>query len=559
MARVWGRLTATRRGRLELAASGVVVVLLGGVALSMGPAIANAEKITGEPVPEELLPTVVSAALSCPALTPARLAGQLMAESGFTTAGDGSKIAGISDSDWKSWKPSDQARRADPGDNIVALAHHTCQMVGVLRSAKFDGDLWQLAVAAQHGGLEGVLNAKGIPESEKSHVDKAAGYAAWYADSDQFAVKRASPAAVAVAPADTPADLPAELVKSINEAGRICPEVTPARVAAQLRAASNFNVNLRTDAGEGIAQFSPKMWQTYAGKKKSVWDAKDAISTLGTAMCDLSNQFSAFTGADPYALALGALQWGPDTIRQAGGLPETTLPQLSDAAGQFVALYQKDARLNGGVGVPTTPKPSASVSASASASPSVSAGPSPSKSADTPASPTPSKTTKKPQAAPKLYEEGKVYQIRNGHASGIIEVPGADIASMPSGTRVQMYTSDGGKDQRWRIVAAPEAGYVNIVNHFLPMSLAVKDSSKENHAALVVQTTNRADPNQQWKLSSAGNGYLIITNRNSGKAIDLLGDDLKAPNEDGTWNAYSVQQWDYQDYAKDQRWALVEG
>jgi hypothetical protein len=562
IARAWGRLTATRRGRLELTAVGVAAVLLIGVAFEVPPAIADAHKLPGTAVPDDELAAVVAAATSCPTLTAPRIAAQLMALTGFTTSATGPKIAGMTDTDWTHWKPSTTAERDDTGDNITALAHETCQMVGQLRAAGLDGDLWGPAIAAQHGGIDAVLAAKGVPDGQKTFVDNAIGYAAWYADQSQFDPNAATPAPSpsAAASVDTDAALttavtvPAELVSAINRSGGLCPEVTPVRIAAQLRAVSNFDANLRTDQGEGIAQFSPELWAQYAGKSDSVWDAEDAIAVLGETMCDLTGQFSGFTGADPYTLALGAFQWGPNTIRQAAGLPATTVAQLADTVKAFEPTYQRDAQLNGN----TAAKPSASpsASASASASPSAPASPSPSASlSPSPQAPQAPPATSSPQ--PKLYDASKTYQLQDGWAGAILELPGDNVSTLPSGTRVQLWTDLHAPDQYWRIAAAPAGGYVTITNNFLNKSLAVENDSTSNQSKLVVEDKNPTDTNQQWKLSDAGDGKVWITNHHSGKVIDLLGDDIAAPNSDGTWNGYLVEQWDKQSYAKDQRWLLV--
>ncbi len=549
MAGVWTRLTATRRGRVHLTASGVVAALVAGVAVSMGPAIANADKITGRAVPGDLLPTVVSAALSCPALTPPRLAGQLMAASGFE--GDGAGLAGLSDEEWRRWKPSVEVQRGDARANIVALAHQTCAAVGTVRAAGVKGDHWELAVAAGHSGTDGVLAGRELSKAQSEHVDRVAGYAAWYADTDQF---QADPRpGTAAAKAVSVLAVPPGLVAPINAAGRICPAVTPARIAAQLNAASGFNANLRTDAGEGIAQFSAQLWTEYASRGASVWNTRDAIITLGTAMCDLSNQFSAISGADPYTLALGAAQWGAETIRQAGGLPRSSIPQLSEAVAHAVPTYEKDARLK-----PVTAEPTPASPAPPSPTPSSSRAASP-RPATSPAAKAPVSSPAAPSPTPRaLYDPAKVYQIRNGHAGAILELPGKDVASVKPGTKTQLWDRTGDEDQRWTITAAPDGEHVLITNHHVPLSLAVKDASKERHAPLVVVTTDRDDPNQQWRLSPDGGGQVIVTNRNSGQVMELFGIDRVNP-EGGTWRGYGVQQWDFQKTAKDQRWELVPG
>lgn len=553
LVRAWRRLTAARRGRLELTALGAIVVMLIGVAVGVPPAIANAQKIAGKPVPDAELPSVVAAALSCPTLTPPRVAGQLMAATGFDVTATGAGIAGLSDADWSHWRPAADAQRDDQQANILALGHQTCALIGQLRAAGLHGDLWGPAIAAQHGGVAAVLAAKGVPDAEKTFVDQTTGYAAWYADQPQFDVDASpSPSPSAAASAAAAVTVPADLVDAVNRAGGVCPEVTPARIAAQLKAASNFDANLRTDAGDGIAQFSPELWKQYASSGESVWSADDSIATLGEAMCDLTAQFSGFTGADPYTLALGAFQWGADAVRQAGGLPKTTLTQLATTVRQYEPAFRADGQLTDSTQV--SPSPSASASAVASSSPSVTApvtaSVSPSPSA------TPAKTPTK--AAPKLlYDPARTYQIQNGWAGAIVELPGDNVSTLPSGTRVQLWNNLKAPDQYWKISAAPAGGYVIITNNFLHKSLAVESDSAANGSKLVVEDTDAADPNQQWALSDAGAGHVWLLNHHSGKAMDLLGDDRGAPDSDGTWNGYLVEQWDLQTYAKDQRWLLV--
>jgi hypothetical protein len=568
IARAGRRLTASRRARLEVTALGVALVLLIGVVAAVPPAIADAHRLPGTPVPEAELASVVAAATSCPTLTAPRVAAQLMALTGFSTSATGSDIAGVTDVDWTRWKPRSSAERDDTGDNIIALAHQTCQMVGQLRQAGLGGDMWAPAIAAQRGGVQAVIAAKGVPAGQKTFVGNATGYAAWYADQTQFDSNAATPSPSADASARTGTDstaagtVPPTLVSAINRAGGVCPEVTPVRIAAQLSAASNFDASLRTSQGEGIAQFSTGMWAQYAGKNDSVWNADEAIAVLGETMCDLTNQFSGFTGADPYTLALGAVQWGADTIRQAGGLPVTTVVQLAVKVKSLEATYQKDAQLNGNTAASPSPSSSASPGPSPSVTPSAPAGSAPAGSA--PAGSAPSSTpavtpsaTSSPSPKPKLYDPSKTYQLENGWAGAILELPGNDVSTLPSGTRVQLWTNQQAQDQYWRIAAAPARGYVTITNYFLPKSLAVENNSTSNQSKLVVEDKNPADTNQQWKLSNAGDGQVWITNHHSGKVIDLLGDDRAAPDSDGTWNGYLVEQWDRQKSAKDQKWLLV--
>jgi hypothetical protein len=197
----------------------------------------------------------------------------------------------------------------------------------------------------------------------------------------------------------------------------------------------------------------------------------------------------------------------------------------------------------------------------ASRPPSASASPSVTPSAPVSLSPTATATaTKKTTPSPPaklLYDPSKTYQLKDGWAGAVVGLPFNNTAQ-PSGTRVQLWTNQNAPDQYWKISAAPASGYVIITNNLLHKSLAVENDSTSNQSKLIVEDTDKADPNQQWKLTESGDGGKVwITNHHSGKVMDLLGDDLSAPDSDGTWNGYLVEQWSLQTSAKDQRWLLV--
>lgn len=142
------------------------------------------------PIPGPYLPAIGRAAGACPTLTVARLAGQIMANSGFDPAmhadGGRSGIAGLTDETWQRWTPSATADRADPDANIIALAHQMCDLVGQLRLADLPGEPWHLALAAHHASLAGVVDANGVPGTSAAYVDRvvqyADRYAGWYTE-----------------------------------------------------------------------------------------------------------------------------------------------------------------------------------------------------------------------------------------------------------------------------------------------------------------------------------------------------------------------------------------
>jgi beta-glucanase (GH16 family) len=382
---VWrhgGRLgqLATAGGALGLAGLCAAVVVLG-----IGPA-GGATALTGLPVPADQLQAINSAALSCPALTPPRLAAQIMAASAFdpqaTTAEGGSGVAGLTDAAWHQWAPGPDAARSDVTANILALAHDDCDLSGLLRSAAVPGDVWQSAMAGFHSGLAAVTAARGIPAAAKDYVDTVAAYAQWYAlrpefggpgTADPTGAPTSAPALTGSAPTGSMGQavaVPDAMVADVVAAGQVCPTITPERVAAQLMAASAFNPNAISAAGtQGIAQFRPELWTRYAPAGASPWDASAAIRTLGVAMCDLVTQMSGL-GGDPYPLALAAFNFGTEQVQQAGAdRTRASLAGLLVNLAAYTGFYTADPRLNPAAPTTTTPPPTTPSSPGVAAAP----------------------------------------------------------------------------------------------------------------------------------------------------------------------------------------------
>ncbi|MEV6598523.1 hypothetical protein AB0M36_16845 [Actinoplanes sp. NPDC051346] len=404
-------------GRHRWTALGAVLLLVaavGGTSSDGRFGLAAADGTTPVPVPADQVETVVTAALSCPVLTGPRLAAQIMATTGFqasaASANGGQGLAGMDDAAWKKWIPWQGAKRTDDRANILALAHQTCELAGQVRAANIGGDQWLAAVAATRVGLPAIVAAKGIPASARNFVDLNSSYANWYASRPEFRGPNVGPSASAAPSGSTTVDarrVPDAYVADIVRAGHICPTVTPARIAAQLMAASKFDPNLRSaTGGQGIAQFTPQTWQQHAGPKApanvSPWNPSSAITTLGQALCDLSTQLAPLTSSDAYVLALAAHRWGVTAVRQAGGLPPSPvlLSQIQQTMG-YVDYYSGDTRLDPAASTPTSPPPSPSASASPSASPSPSPPASPSTSPAESPSP-PSRPTSSPRRVPTL-------------------------------------------------------------------------------------------------------------------------------------------------------------
>jgi hypothetical protein len=195
----------------------------------------------------------------------------------------------------------------------------------------------------------------------------------------------AAPVALAPEPGTAPKPLPDNYVPLVLAAGKVCPTVPAARIAAQLMAASGFNpAVLGEDGAQGVAQFRPELWKTYAPTAAAApTDSNLAVPALGRAMCDLVSDFEKL-GGHSYLTALAAFQWGPEAVRQAGGVPDApSLRTFAEMVSDYTAYYEQDPRLGA--------KPAATPRRSASPSPTP----------DTTASPTPT-TASTPTQPPSL-------------------------------------------------------------------------------------------------------------------------------------------------------------
>jgi len=175
----WSAVTRPATGGLRRPRG--VVAVAGGTALialvAILAATSAAEVIDLTPARMAIL---ADAGRSCPALTPARLAGQVMAATGFHTDSTGG-VGGLTAAEWAAWRPSSDDAPSDDRASLRALAHLTCDLVGHLRVDGFAGDLWPLAVAAVTSSLGDVEQAKGVPAAVADSVQRAQAYANSYA------------------------------------------------------------------------------------------------------------------------------------------------------------------------------------------------------------------------------------------------------------------------------------------------------------------------------------------------------------------------------------------
>lgn len=465
-----------RRGRGYIA--GLVAV---GVAAALGVGVmayAAQDELVGRPLSEDQMSAVLAAGHACPMLTSARVAGQLMAESGLSTGAartvsGGSGLAGLNDTQWRRWVPWQGAQRTDPMATVAALSHLMCQLGAEVRQAGVKGDPWRLALAGFRVGVPEVTEAGGVPDAASEYVRQAAGYATYYQGLPHFA--EAGVVALTVGAMSDAVPLPDALVAPLARAGRRCPQVPAAALAGQLMAVSG----LRTDSSGGIAAVPPKLWERHAPANASRADPEDAIGVLGVAMCHLAQDLDGLPG-DPYLLALAAWHSGEDTVRRAGGVPDAMTRSFLERVRRYTDYYRLDTRL-GGVPAPR-PSPTPSVSRTPSVSPSATpARPTtaPPRSSPRPATPKPT-PSRKPSGTMFAHEQSgkcldagagtdllasrvepcdpyRVSQRWNVRSDGTMRSARSGLcldvndSGVTDGTIVQTATCNGAATQRWTV------------------------------------------------------------------------------------------------------------
>ncbi|WP_432984193.1 RICIN domain-containing protein [Dactylosporangium sp. CA-233914] len=475
-------------------------------------AVAGDDRLVGRPVDEVTAQTISLAALSCPALSGPRLAAQLMANSGLNpdaTGPDGGGIAAMPAAAFRSWAPWPQAEARDATASIYALAHYMCDLVGQVRLAGVAADRWQAALAAYYSGTAAVKAAAGVPADAKGYVDRVTGYATWYAGLAVFGgtsvpasptpSKTDSPSVLLNRMAsDSPTAVPPTYVEAVKSAGSVCAQITPARVAAQLMAASGFDPNHRSaDGAMGIAQFRAELWSRYEPTASSPWDPGTAIPALGKVMCDLVTRVTTM-GGDSYRYALAAFRVGIDAVRAAGGLPP--VPAVKEFVSRVAALADFYATVG-----PTAVTSSASPPSTPTASTSLS--PTPSKTA---AKPRPSSTPSPSSTGPTRY---KVINVFTGKA---MTVPNRSTAA----NEILVQQPDNGDPgQQWLLIRDVD-GTLRIKSAFNGLVLSPLNGSADPYV-FIAQVPDASTPATRWQLKDGGGGSYQIQNSNSGLLLAL--------------------------------------
>ena len=142
--------------------------------------------------------------------------------------------------------------------------------------------------------------------------------------------------------------VPAAYRDDVLKAGNICAGVSPALIAAQIAAETNWDENAGSPAGaQGISQFMPATWNGGAGMdgdgdgKAEITNPHDAIYSQGNYMCAKLKEVDALLSAQSVAgdrveLALAAYNAGTGAVESAGGIPingetEKYVPKIINA------------------------------------------------------------------------------------------------------------------------------------------------------------------------------------------------------------------------------------
>ncbi|MER6365786.1 bifunctional lytic transglycosylase/C40 family peptidase [Kitasatospora sp. NPDC001527] len=124
----------------------------------------------------------------------------------------------------------------------------------------------------------------------------------------------------------SPGTVPAAYQGPIEQWGRLCPDLSPPLLAAQLYQESGFNPRARSGVGaEGLAQFMPGTWASYGTDgnndgRRDPWDPLDAIASAATFDCALARDVAKIPG-DRQSNMLAAYNAGPGAVTKYRGVP----------------------------------------------------------------------------------------------------------------------------------------------------------------------------------------------------------------------------------------------
>ena len=138
------------------------------------------------------------------------------------------------------------------------------------------------------------------------------------------------------------------------------------------------------------------------------------------------------------------------------------------------------------------------------------------------------------------FVPGTFYKILNRNSNKALDVNGG---STSNGGNIIQWDYSGGANQQWGITSTGD-GYFSVVNKNSNKSLDVNGASVAA-GTNIIQWDYSGGANQQWRIYDIGFGCYKLYNKNSMQALDVNGGSLN----NGTqviqwyWNAGSNQQW----------------
>jgi hypothetical protein len=332
--------------------------------------------------------------------------------------------------------------------------------------------------------------------------------------------------------------VPASQVEAISRAALSCPTLNGPRLAAQLMAASGFDVNARgADGRVGVAGLTDELWRRWIPWPDAPrMDPVANITALAHHMCDLVGELRlAGLGGDRWPAALAAHRAGLPEVREAKMIPPTAASYV-DTVSRYAVWYGRQPEFRADAGpsptgqasaVPTGPQPvpDPRLGAPQPGGPPANAatgpphGPPPG--APPVATVTPRPTTLAPPPAGFMVSgyQGRCVTVPGETARDGVQLqtqdctggagqrwtPGPDgslrslgmcmdlaWASSNDGTRVQLARCNGGWAQRFTLNAAHD-----LVNTAIGKCVDVRDRNPANGAVLQLWQCTGAE-NQKW-------------------------------------------------------------
>lgn len=128
-----------------------------------------------------------------------------------------------------------------------------------------------------------------------------------------------------------PGSVPPEFEEWFRKAGSLCPQISPALLAADTKAESGFRAVVSPAGAKGYTQFMDPTWVVY-GKDDdgngtaSQGDIGDAVMAQGRYFCEIARQVDGWIAdgsvtGDPLSLYIASYNAGEFAIKNAGGMP----------------------------------------------------------------------------------------------------------------------------------------------------------------------------------------------------------------------------------------------